>query len=465
MKGRLRERFTSSRPYNWGAGVGMGFGYGGWRDTEDFGRESTDNYRSIPLSNGYHVLFTDQASQKLCLGMDAPSVGVNRMAKKVIFEGPRGIIPTVYAVGRDLSWGVRVAAGYGDEVWLFTVPADIFLCEGNGDGEPWIEQYVPHDKLVHARGMRAAKALLVDRPVVASVSERDGSEDAGSIWPITVPGIRIATVPGLSEIAVNSRPASFTIWAFASDGIARAWQMRGGEPKDVKAATVLRDGSTIEERNDAGELEDEVGMSGCDFEVDADGDAIMQDAPALAEISLPGLEWTSHTSFDGYMSRTSSLNPSRQPSRRFSVRAGHEPPPTTPVPATSPAAPATPILQGVDVALRDASSSPTSLSPSLRSRASPLPNIVEHEVPSIGDVLTADLDSDGFWSTVEDEARKEASRDEVASAGLRSYMHTGRIHTAGVSGYDAYGIEDGQEDEAEDVLNPGYGYLDVEILG
>ena len=442
--------------------MGMGLGYGGWRDAEDLGQDSGDNYRTIPLSNGHHVLFTDRADQKLCLGIDAPVFGPNRMTKKVIFEGPKGALPAVYAVGRDLSWGVRVAAGYGDEIWLFTVPADIFTCEGNGDGELWLEQYVPAEKLTHLRGVRAAKALLTHSPLPASVIDRDTSEDSGSIWPITVFGVRIATVPGLSEIAVNSRPASFTIWAFASDGIARAWQMRGGKPRDVKTATVLRDGSIVEERHEAEAPDGDIRAMRHDFEVDADGDVLMQDAPPLTEISLPGLEWTTHTSFDGYMSRSSSLNPSRKPSRRFSARAGHEPPPTTPVPATSPAAPATPILQGVDAALRDASSSPTTGSPSLQSRSSPLPSIIEH---SIGDILTADLDSEGFWSTIEEEAKKEASRERVAASGQGPILQTGRVHTIDHS--DFFGLANGQRDEAADGAGDGedFGHLELEILG
>ena len=468
MRGRLRERYNTLRPYDWASSVGVGFGLGGWLDNEASGRDTAENYRSVPLSDGYHVLFTDPIDQRLSLGVDAPGFGPNRMAKKVVFDGPKGTLPSLYTAGRDLSWGVRVIASYGDDIWLFTVPEDIFACEGSGQGEPWLEQYVSPQKIAHVRSMRAAKALLVESPRTPSVSEHDTSEDPASVWPITLPGIPITTMPGLTEIAINSRPSSFTIWAFASDGVAKAWQIRGGKSKDVKVTKVLSDGSVVEEGSQSGTDEDDVQLMHYDVKLDPDGDVIMEDAPQFTEISLPGLEWISHTSFDGYMSRSGSLNPSRKPSRRFSVRAGHEAPPTTPVPANSPAAPATPILQGVDAALREPSSSPYISSPvqhsgssSLLNVSSPLPCIVEHEVHGIDDIVASNFEGDAEWIAGGDNAKKEALHELVAGLGPERYIHTGRIHTIENGDFHGlgYGLGSGQDTEALES-----GQFEVEIL-
>ena len=513
MQGRLRERFTSSRSYGWGAGAGMGFGYGGWRDNE-VERDSADNYRSVPLSDGYHVLFTDPIDQKLCLGIDAPLFGPHRMSKKVIFEGPKGVLPTVYAAGRELSWGVRVAVGYDDEIWFYTVPADVFQCESNGDSEPWLEQYVSPNKLDQVCSTRAAKALLSATPIPSSASDNDASDDPTSIWPITLPGIHIATIPDLAELSVHSRQASLTIWAFSTTGAAKAYQISGSSPRVLKSASVLRDGSVLEESSNSGSgfesgsgADDNGGemrliKHEVEVELDGDGDVIMEDAPALpiTEISLPGLEWSSHTSYDGYMSRSSSLNPSRKPSRRFSVRAGHEAPPTTPVPASSPVvAPATPILQGVGDALRSEHSpsppSPIALSPSLRSGSGSsgggsvvsnnfgaggggmngLPRIIEHEMQSIGQVLSADLemglgmgmDEEGYWKTAAEDSRKEADRERIVGMPpQQKYVETGRVRSMGVGGHesggDLYGLGYALGVGQEEI--PELGQLDVEIL-
>jgi hypothetical protein len=91
----------------------------------------SDHYRAIPLSDGYHIWFTDPATDLLCMGSDAPVGGPTKLLRKIWFEGPDGqSSPTVYASGSNISWGVRVVAAFGSgaeqSVWLFSVPGDIF---------------------------------------------------------------------------------------------------------------------------------------------------------------------------------------------------------------------------------------------------------------------------------------------------------------------------------------------------
>lgn len=71
--------------------------------------ECSDHYRAIPLSDGYHILFTDPSTGLLCLGSDAPVGGPTKLLRKIWFLGPRGeSTPIAYSAGADLSCGVRI---------------------------------------------------------------------------------------------------------------------------------------------------------------------------------------------------------------------------------------------------------------------------------------------------------------------------------------------------------------------
>ncbi|KAK7521750.1 uncharacterized protein IWZ02DRAFT_371662, partial [Phyllosticta citriasiana] len=98
---------------------------------------STDHYRAVPLSDGYHHLFTDPVSSALYLGSDAPLGGGVKLLRKIRFIPPATAVPrffapellppTAYAVGAALEMGARVAAAYGSAIVLFNVPADVLL--------------------------------------------------------------------------------------------------------------------------------------------------------------------------------------------------------------------------------------------------------------------------------------------------------------------------------------------------
>ena len=91
----------------------------------------SDHYRAIPLSDGYHILFTDPTTGLLCLGSDAPVGGPTKLLRKIWFQGPEGGgSPVAYTGGSDLKFGVRVVAAFGNgaeqKVWFFSVPGDVF---------------------------------------------------------------------------------------------------------------------------------------------------------------------------------------------------------------------------------------------------------------------------------------------------------------------------------------------------
>lgn len=71
------RRFFSSRPtlsLFW-----RSFGFENRGPSYASGAANCDHYRAVPLSDGYHVLFTDPASSKLFLGSDAPLGGPTKL--------------------------------------------------------------------------------------------------------------------------------------------------------------------------------------------------------------------------------------------------------------------------------------------------------------------------------------------------------------------------------------------------
>ena len=100
-----------------------------------------DHLHSVPLSDGYHVLFTDPVTNLHSLGSDAPFKGPSRLTRVVIFVPPDALAkgeiiheeicprptqPTAYASAPDLTCGVRIVAAYERVIILYSVPSDIF---------------------------------------------------------------------------------------------------------------------------------------------------------------------------------------------------------------------------------------------------------------------------------------------------------------------------------------------------
>lgn len=168
-----------------------------------------DHYRAVPISDGWNVLFTDTAQGNLCLGTDAPpGVGATKLIRRFILQGPtefgETIVPRVYAAGSELRWGVRVVAGYGEAIWLFVVPPDIFFGHQDKKGE---------------------------------------RQDANALEePTRIQGVRIGDMPGLVDLAIDASGGSLTIWSLAVNGMAYVWQI-AGRNQFVEKRIVLKDGT------------------------------------------------------------------------------------------------------------------------------------------------------------------------------------------------------------------------------
>lgn len=171
-----------------------------------------DHYRAVPISDGWNILFTDSVEGNLCLGTDAPpGVGATKLIRRFILKGPtefgNTVVPTVYAAGGELRWGVRVVAGYGEAIWLFVVPPDIFFDH--------------QDK----------------------TAERQDQQDANALEePMRIQGVRIGDMQGLVDLAIDASGGGLTIWSFAVNGMAYVWQI-AGRNQFVEKKIVLKDGT------------------------------------------------------------------------------------------------------------------------------------------------------------------------------------------------------------------------------
>ena len=194
-----------------------------------------DHYRAVPISDGWSVLFIDPAEGNLCLGSDAPlGARVTKLTRRFVFKGPsesgKPVIPNVYAAGGELRWGVRVAVGYEEAIWLFVVPPDVLF---DADSK------------------------------TAEVQEEQDDDDADEGEEnLVIEGIRIGHMQGLVDLAVDTSGGDLTIWSFAADGMAYVWQL-AGRSQAVKKRVVLQDGTVRPQ-------------------VDADGDTYMSNTSQRA---------------------------------------------------------------------------------------------------------------------------------------------------------------------------------------
>jgi hypothetical protein len=267
--------------------------------------DCSDHYRAVPLSDGYHIIFTDPATGLLCLGSDAPAGGPTKLLRKIWFHGPEGQgVPVTYTGGSDLTWGVRVVAAFGtgteQSVWFFSVPGDVFAASQgpfmssggsslfrpslsreskNADWMDWWPDDGMQEWLNHAND-----------PVAGIL--------ARGVWPVKIRGQEIGTCAGLVDLAIDSGP-HMTVWAFSKEGIAKVWQIDDGKPRGLKQRFVVRDGTVRE--------------------TDGDGDIEMIDTPSPSPDILEPPLHPQQESFDGTASFCTSAIFTARSSRRHNI--------------------------------------------------------------------------------------------------------------------------------------------------
>lgn len=216
--------------------------------------DCSDHYRAVPLSDGYHVLFTDPATGLLCLGSDAPVGGPTKLLRKIWFQGPEGKgSPIVYTGSIDAASGVRVVAAYGSgleqRVWFFSVPGDVFAANkglpcvlGGSYAQAWSRGSSHDNRNANWIDWWPDQGL---QEWLNNVQDSIPRALPRTIWPIKIRGQEIGTCPVLVDIAVHSGP-SMTVWAFSRDGLAKAWKINDGTNTSVRNVWVSRDGAVHE---------------------------------------------------------------------------------------------------------------------------------------------------------------------------------------------------------------------------
>lgn len=265
--------------------------------------DCSDHYYAIPLSDGYHILFTDPATGLLCLGSDAPIGGPTKLLRKIWFQGPEGKgSPTAYAGGSDLTKGVTVVAAYGSgmeqSIWFFSVPPDVFQANQGPQtlvGGSWLRSssVTESAKTEWMKWWPSDDGLQDWR---SYTSEEVADILPKSVWPVKIRGQEIGTCSGLVDLTVDSGP-DMTVWAFSKEGISTVWKLDDGKMSSVKTLRVMRDGSIREE--------------------DWDGDVEMIDSPG--DIPQPSSS-RFQESFDG----ASNTEPVESSQRSYQRDTGRE---------------------------------------------------------------------------------------------------------------------------------------------
>lgn len=233
-------------------------------ESESRGRivNGSDHYRAVPLSDGYHLLFTDPTSGVLCLGRDAPFGGPTKLLRKLWFSGPVGEgSPIAYAAACDLRWGVRVVAAFGlrreQTIWLFSVPIDVFT-DGHGRGEqPSIINSFTAISRETARGNAEWMPWWGnDGDRLLEWPNFGYSSRVNMMWPLQVRGQQVGQCTGLVDLAIHTGSGvGVTIWAFTRQGEALTWKLDNANPhQEYRQRLVVQDG-TVRERDGDGDIE------------------------------------------------------------------------------------------------------------------------------------------------------------------------------------------------------------------
>lgn len=204
--------------------------------------------RAVPLSDGHHLLFSDEATGAVCLGADMPVGSAEKISRKFILEPPDGHSgsPTLYAAAPNLDNGVRLAVAYCNNIILYSVPIDA-LRYSIAQQEETIVQAMAEPRnqtdMVHILPHPLSNAAaLRDTILNRDFSDRletinmswareqpaFGCEVSGAaeIWPLRVQGLYVGSTESPVALAVDASDA-ITVWAFGQHGQMKSWCRSG----------------------------------------------------------------------------------------------------------------------------------------------------------------------------------------------------------------------------------------------
>ena len=213
-----------------------------------------DHYHAVPLSDGFHMLYTDPTTGLLCLGSDATLGGPTKFIRKAVFmpptvvdDGRSGLMST-YNAGQDLRWGVRIVAAHRDgRLVLYNVPSDVFTYlrylrsspdvwdEGTGvmaQSDLLMDDYLTThpDTMARSRMINGTPSMLDAETLVKTVQ---------------IDGVQIGCMGKdvVDDIAVETSHGGVRAWVFCRSGNARLLDIFVPPGHEVKEHFAHNDGA------------------------------------------------------------------------------------------------------------------------------------------------------------------------------------------------------------------------------
>ncbi|KAH8703394.1 F-box domain protein [Talaromyces proteolyticus] len=221
------------------------------------------HYRAIPVNDGLHILFIEPVSGLLCIGSDAPIGGPTNLTRAMICIPPFGndisfkeeCVPTVFSIGSDLNWGLRVVAAYRDRLVLYTVPVDVYNVlrrerERQGDGVMGDSDLARDWFLDSERNSKRRGSLAQNQNGDWEFLLRVSYRPTAMLWPLKIYGKEIGRMEKVVELSVQTSSGGVRVWAFGASGEARIFDIDTHTSKKrpvvdiaVKSMGIASDGS------------------------------------------------------------------------------------------------------------------------------------------------------------------------------------------------------------------------------
>ena len=228
------------------------------------------------MSDGHHILFTDNATGLLCLGSDRPVGSLQRLSRKFVFEPPAVLnefeslgLPQSYAAANSLDRGARIVGAYGSAIVLYSIPVDALrysTAEQEGtirdSSKPFEELKSLHVLCHPTSNAQAVQENTSDRLNTFRCDRLNmlwahflpgfanhGPTSLDTLWPLRVEGTVIGSLDGVSALSVQETDLDgLVVWAFGAGGIAKAWDVDSGQRPFEKAYfTVMPEGTIVHE--------------------------------------------------------------------------------------------------------------------------------------------------------------------------------------------------------------------------
>ncbi|KAK0862798.1 hypothetical protein LTR87_016452 [Friedmanniomyces endolithicus] len=202
--------------------------------------------RAVQLSDGHHMMFTDEETGRVCVGADQPVGSAEMLSRKFVLEPPPGNCSpyALYAAASNLESGARIAVAYGDDVVLYSVAIDALRYSTAQQEETLQPLDQPFAKMEMVNILRhptsnaaAAREALFQTDDVTRLDKLNmlwahwlpalgehTPEREEEIWPLSIPGVYVGSMESPVALAVQVDTA-VTVWACGQDGLDMVWSL------------------------------------------------------------------------------------------------------------------------------------------------------------------------------------------------------------------------------------------------